>query len=420
MNATNRPVDLLLNSDSLKMTQPQRRENDVSALNKRENSFDDVYRQQRREDTEVDKNSRHESRNKPADRAEERPQQARQVTANQPQTEQKKVADGKALPPEKPVASNVAADGKDRISSGLEGVDESSENSEQMGPGFIEEDVDKAVQTQSLNLQATSSVADVQNGLKQTRSGDAVEGALKTDVNGSQQAKGLTGSALEQTGQVQLQDRFAQLAQGQEFKLLREQANLGNLNVGQEKALAAEAVNAAANVTESGAERLPRLNSLTPGVQSLSQTRPGTVTASVQTPVSSADWSQAVSQRIAWLVNRGISAAELQLNPRELGPVDVRINVNGEQANIQFTSQHAAVREALESSVGRLREMLESSGLNLVDVGVSDQSHSEQAQADAREASGAGQGSDVEEQDNAAEAQTVQRIESDSLVDFYA
>ena len=105
---------------------------------------------------------------------------------------------------------------------------------------------------------------------------------------------------------------------------------------------------------------------------------------------------------------------------RELGPVDVRINVNGEQANIQFTSQHAAVREALESSVGRLREMLESSGLNLADVGVSDQSHSEQAQADAREAGGAGQGSDVEEQDNAAEAQTVQRIESDSLVDFYA
>jgi len=119
-------------------------------------------------------------------------------------------------------------------------------------------------------------------------------------------------------------------------------------------------------------------------------------------------------------VNRGISSAELQLNPRDLGPVDVRINVTGEQTTVQFTSQHAAVREALESSVVRLREMMESSGLDLADVNVSDQSQSEQAQADSRDASGGAGAGEKDELDGAAESVLTQTIESDGLVDFYA
>jgi len=175
----------------------------------------------------------------------------------------------------------------------------------------------------------------------------------------------------------------------------------------------------ASTSTDTFTDRLPRLNALSQAAQTLGAARPGTVTASVQTPVNSPDWGQAMSQRIMWLVNRGISAAELQLNPSGLGPVDVRINVNGEQTTVQFISPQPAVREALESSVVKLREMMESSGLDLVDVNVSDQSHSEQAQSDSRGSSGSASG-DNNHIEGGAEAQVAQRIESDGLVDFYA
>jgi len=78
------------------------------------------------------------------------------------------------------------------------------------------------------------------------------------------------------------------------------------------------------------------------------------------------------------------------------------------------------VREALESSVVRLREMMESSGLDLADVNVSDQSQSEQAQADARDASGGSETGGKDDLEGGAESVVTQTIESDGLVDFYA
>ena len=49
-----------------------------------------------------------------------------------------------------------------------------------------------------------------------------------------------------------------------------------------------------------------------------------------------------------------------------------------------FSSPHGAVREAIELSIGRLREMLADSGFNLVNVDVSDKSLAQQRN-DARE-----------------------------------
>jgi len=165
-----------------------------------------------------------------------------------------------------------------------------------------------------------------------------------------------------------------------------------------------------------------RLHSLTQAIQGLNaaglNTAPrATMAVNIQPPVDSAAWSQVVAQRITWLAGNGIRAAELQLNPQELGPVDVKIRVNNEQTSIHFTSQHASVRDALELSVQRLRDMLESNGLGLVDVNVSDQSGSQERNP----ASESSQSSFVAEfgQEQGAEATLVQIAETNSLVDYY-
>jgi flagellar hook-length control protein FliK len=47
--------------------------------------------------------------------------------------------------------------------------------------------------------------------------------------------------------------------------------------------------------------------------------------------------------------------------------------MDGDKASIAFTSHHAGVRDALEASLPRLRDLFAAQGLNLVNVNVSQQ-----------------------------------------------
>jgi|GEM_PF-1965829 len=105
------------------------------------------------------------------------------------------------------------------------------------------------------------------------------------------------------------------------------------------------------------------------------------MSGSIQVPVGvGARWGQAVAQQVAWFAGNGVQGAELQLNPPHLGPLEVKISVVNDQTQINFSSPHASVREALESGLGRLREMLEANGVELADVNVSGESQSDQTE----------------------------------------
>ncbi len=93
-----------------------------------------------------------------------------------------------------------------------------------------------------------------------------------------------------------------------------------------------------------------------------------------------ADWGQGMGKQILWMVNQGISRAEIRLNPANLGPLEVRIDMENDQVNVAFSSRHADVREAVEQALPRLREMLEEKGLNLSNTDVSQHSFAEQRQ----------------------------------------
>ena len=91
-------------------------------------------------------------------------------------------------------------------------------------------------------------------------------------------------------------------------------------------------------------------------------------------PLSHPDWNQEMGERIVWMNNRGISSAEIKMNPQNMGPITVRIDMNQDQATIAFTAQNSEVRNALEASIPKLREMLSSQQVNLAEVNVSQQS----------------------------------------------
>lgn len=87
----------------------------------------------------------------------------------------------------------------------------------------------------------------------------------------------------------------------------------------------------------------------------------------------SAEWQEQFQQKLSWFLKEGIRSARLQLNPSDMGPIDVRIQISKEQTNIQIFAQNPQVREMMEGSAQRLRELLSSQNLDLGSFDVSSQ-----------------------------------------------
>ncbi|RFC39206.1 MAG: flagellar hook-length control protein FliK [Candidatus Nitrotoga sp. LAW] len=98
----------------------------------------------------------------------------------------------------------------------------------------------------------------------------------------------------------------------------------------------------------------------------------------VNTPLVDGAWADEFSQKITWMATQNGQSAELHLNPPQLGPLDVLIKVDGDQATALFSSPHAVVRDAIEQALPKLREMLADNGIMLGNASVSDQSAREQ------------------------------------------
>ena len=141
------------------------------------------------------------------------------------------------------------------------------------------------------------------------------------------------------------------------------------------------------------------------------------VQTAVPVPVGQPQWSQAVGERVLWLAAQNVTSAEINLHPKDLGPMQVKVSINQEQASVSFTSHHAVVREVLDQNLGRLRDMFSEQGLNLVNVDVSDKSFSHQ-QGEGKDQKGQAGTNGVmpEEEVSAAMSAIVQQ----RLVDHYA
>ncbi|MNJ61388.1 Flagellar hook-length control protein [compost metagenome] len=139
-------------------------------------------------------------------------------------------------------------------------------------------------------------------------------------------------------------------------------------------------------------------------------------------------WTEGLVNRVMYLSSQSLKSADIQLEPAELGRLDIRVNLAPEQqAQITFTSGHVGVREALENQVHRLKEMFAQQGLGQPDVNVADQSRGQQQQQgspDSPRLSGvaARRNAAGEEGEVAASTAPVeqQSVIGSSAVDYYA
>jgi flagellar hook-length control protein FliK len=102
-------------------------------------------------------------------------------------------------------------------------------------------------------------------------------------------------------------------------------------------------------------------------------------TLAVDTPVGHPAWTAEIGDKLTWMVGRQEQRVELVLNPPQLGRVEVTLSLHGDQATAQFVSTNPEVRQALESSLPRLREVLAGSGISLGQTNVGGESSGQSA-----------------------------------------
>lgn len=113
---------------------------------------------------------------------------------------------------------------------------------------------------------------------------------------------------------------------------------------------------------------------------------------SIDVPVGHAEWGDKLVGKLSWLTARNMSVAEIHLTPPDMGPMEVKVRVQNEQANITVHSANPVVRDQLELHSHRLRDMLGEQGLSLAGFDVSDSPR----QQTGEQGTGGGDGSEAD------------------------
>jgi flagellar hook-length control protein FliK len=90
--------------------------------------------------------------------------------------------------------------------------------------------------------------------------------------------------------------------------------------------------------------------------------------------VAGNDFSQELADRVSYMASNDLNGAKLQVSPPQLGPIELRISVTGDHAQVWMSTHSAVTRDALESSAPKLREMLGAQGFGQVSVDISQRS----------------------------------------------
>ena len=83
------------------------------------------------------------------------------------------------------------------------------------------------------------------------------------------------------------------------------------------------------------------------------------------------EWTPALGARLMTMVANDVQHARIQLDPPELGSLEIRMQVQNDQASVQVSAQSHQVKDVLDSSAQRLRDALAAEGIELNEFSVS-------------------------------------------------
>ena len=143
--------------------------------------------------------------------------------------------------------------------------------------------------------------------------------------------------------------------------------------------------------------------------------------AELKAPFGSNEFAPALGSQLSVMVRDGIDHAQLKLNPAEMGPIEVRISIDGTLAQVDFSAAHAVTRQALQDALPTLAGALRENGLTLTGGGVFEQTreHRGDTHPDGSRGQSGGRGGHATEA-TALTASTARLPRARGVVDLYA
>ncbi len=80
-----------------------------------------------------------------------------------------------------------------------------------------------------------------------------------------------------------------------------------------------------------------------------------------------------LAEKTGWIVEHKLDTAQIQLDPAELGPIAVKIHTHQDQVSVSFVVTNPQVRDAMDQTLQRLKELLNEQGVTLAHADVNDQ-----------------------------------------------
>lgn len=93
----------------------------------------------------------------------------------------------------------------------------------------------------------------------------------------------------------------------------------------------------------------------------------------VSAKVGEEAWEPELASKLVMMKTNGVNSAKLQLNPPELGPLDVSLDMASDKLNIVFSSNQAITRDAIDAAIPKLQQMFSKNEVDVVNVSVTSQ-----------------------------------------------
>lgn len=118
--------------------------------------------------------------------------------------------------------------------------------------------------------------------------------------------------------------------------------------------LAAPAFSGAAPLSDNGLARTATVNPLT----------------SLTPDLNTDQFGETLGTQLTWMAEQKVGHAHIRISPHDMGTIEVNLRLDGDRVHADFSSAQPEVRQALESSLPRLRDMLGQQGFQLAQADV--------------------------------------------------
>lgn len=156
-------------------------------------------------------------------------------------------------------------------------------------------------------------------------------------------------------------------------------------------------------------------------VEMLRQTAQQAVQMERAINITKPEATQQLADKVQLMVNQKNMVAEIRLDPPDLGAMKIKLNLQGDAANVNFVVQSQQAREVLEQATPRLKELLSEQGIELGQSTVEQQAQEQKGDGESGQLAGGNSAEPEQEAESNEQSHTLHMVNGSlNGIDYFA